>query len=225
MDYVNTILIDQETLFRESLAFTLTDQRADILIMHSFPSGNDCLDVDIEGAIDLIMLDLNLIDIDGLDLIPLIRKHSKSVKLIVLTRYSKSKLIKEALKKGADGYLLKTSSLQNLYDAIDAVLEGKTFVGEGLHITPPPNQSPKKVGQSGSGMIYEDRYMIKDKLTRREQEILGLIAQAKNNKEIAAELYISDQTVGVHRKNMMRKLGVHNTVHLVKMAIEYQLVD
>ena len=66
--------------------------------------------------------------------------------------------------------------------------------------------------------------MIKRKLTSREQEVLALITQAKNNKEIADELYISDQTVGVHRKNIMRKLGVRNTVNLVKFALENQLV-
>jgi DNA-binding NarL/FixJ family response regulator len=225
MDYISTLIIDHETIFRECLAATLSDQRDDLLIVDTYQGGNDVLDVDLEEEIDLLIMDLNLLDIDGLDLIPLLRRRSKSIKIVVLTRYSKTKLVKESLKKGADGYLLKTDSLKELYQAIDDVLAGNTYLGKGLHITPPANGIVSVMKEDANGTIYEDRYTIKEKLTKREQEILSLIAQAKNNKQIAAELYISDQTVGVHRKNMMRKLGVHSTVNLVKLAIEFQLVD
>ena len=99
-------------------------------------------------------------------------------------------------------------------------MEDKTYIAPGLHITPPNGKRLSK----GKKSIYEDRFVIKQKLTPREQEVLELITEAKNNKEIAKELFISDQTVGVHRKNIMRKLGVKNTINLIKFAFENQLV-
>lgn len=225
MKQIKTVLIDNHRLFTECLGTTLSSKGRNIAVIHAFSGGNDILDLDIDGEIDLVIMDLNLLDIDGLDLIPLLRKRSKALKIIVLTNYAKTKLVKESFKKGADGYLLKTSTMDHLSAAIDDVLANKTYLGEGLYITPPSNKTLTQARQNVNGTIYEDRYTIKEKLTKREQEILALIAQAKNNKEIAAELYISDQTVGVHRKNMMKKLGVHNTVNLVKIALEFQLVD
>jgi len=98
-------------------------------------------------------------------------------------------------------------------------MSGNTFLATGLEIT------PKKNGMSSTApQPFEDRFLLRKKLTKREQEVLELITKALNNKEIASQLYISDQTVGVHRKNIMRKLGVRNTVNLIKFAIDHQLV-
>ena len=99
-----------------------------------------------------------------------------------------------------------------------------TFLGEGLSVSPPANSFKKGFSLERKFGFYEDRFQIKQKLTKRESEILKLIIQAKNNKEIGDELYISDQTVGVHRKNIMRKLGVRSTMSLIKFAIENQIV-
>ena len=96
---------------------------------------------------------------------------------------------------------------------------GNTFLASGLNITPKKN-GVRKVEENN----FEDRFLLKKKLTKREQEVLELITKALNNKEIGERLYISDQTVGVHRKNIMRKLNVRNTVNLIKFAIDHQLV-
>ena len=138
----------------------------------------------------------------------------------MLTAYGDHKFVSQALKSRADGYILKSNELEDFYEAVEEVISGNTYLGPGLHITPPNGSkvmSPKKSN-------YEDRFVIKQKLTVREHEVLELITQAKNNKEIARELFISDQTVGVHRKNIMRKLGVRNTINLIKFAIDNQLV-
>ena len=168
----------------------------------------------------LVLLDLNLPDQDGLELIPQIRRQFKTVKIFVLTSYSDYKFVGQALKNGADGYILKSNETDHLIEGIQEVMLGNTYIAPGLHITPP---NGKRL-TNGKKSIYEDRFVIKQKLTKREHEVLELITEAKNNKEIAKELYISDQTVGVHRKNIMRKLGVKNTINLIKFALENQLV-
>jgi DNA-binding NarL/FixJ family response regulator len=139
---------------------------------------------------------------------------------LVLTSYGDYKFVGAALKNGADGYILKSNEPDDLLFGIEDVMSGNTYLAPGLHITPPNKKRVSSLIKSG----YEDRFVIKQKLTTREHEVLELITQAKNNKEIAKELFISDQTVGVHRKNIMRKLGVRNTINLIKFAMENQLV-
>lgn len=180
----------------------------------------------MNNPVDLILMELSLPDVDGLKLIPDLRAIDKSMKIMVLSSYSDNRFVKKALQSGADGYICKTNSADELKEGIEELVKDRTFIAEGLYITPPPNHVKKQNGFKtfNGGGVYKDRFLIQKRLTKREQEILNLITQAKNNKEIANELYISDQTVGVHRKNIMRKLGVKNTVNLIKFAIEHQLV-
>ena len=226
MQVRKTILLDQQDLFTECLSSCFGQSYPNIEVIATYKTGKELLESFNLNSVDLLLMDLNLPDYDGIELIPQIRKENSNVKILVLTTYSKSKFVKGALQKGADGYILKNTDLQGLVSAIDQVFEDETFIGEGLYITPPSHALKiKQEEKNVNGMIYEDKFTIREKLTKREIEILKLIAEAKNNKEIASELFISDQTVGVHRKNMMKKLGVHNTVNLVKIALEYQLVE
>lgn len=224
MSAIQSLLVDKQSIFRAA--------------MKSYFEQNPSFNVEVigeaENAEDLIMflnknlntellfLDLNLPDQDGLEIIPQIKKQFKHVKILVMTSYSDYKFVGQALKNGADGYILKSNTPLELKKGISEVYEGKTYIAPGLHITPPNGKRLTK--GSGKKTTYEDRFVIKQKLTKREHEVLELITEAKNNKEIAKELYISDQTVGVHRKNIMRKLGVRNTINLIKFALENQLV-
>jgi DNA-binding NarL/FixJ family response regulator len=219
---INSVIVDVQSIFRAGLK--------------ALVSSTDSLNIDIRGEEDsaeglllylhknldtqLVIMDLNLPDTDGMELIPLIKKQFKSVKILVMTSYSDYKFVGQSLKNGADGYILKSNEPEHLSQGIKDVMDDKTYIAPGLHITPP---NGKRLS-NGKKSIYEDRFVIKQKLTPREQEVLELITEAKNNKEIAKELFISDQTVGVHRKNIMRKLGVKNTINLIKFAFENQLV-
>lgn len=222
MSAVYSVIVDVQSIFRAGLK--------------AFFATNDTIEIDVRGEEDsaeglllflhknlnteLVIMDLNLPGTDGLDLIPLIRKQFRGVKILVMTSYSDYKFVGQALKNGADGYILKSNEPEHLIEAITEIMNNRTYIAPGLHITPP---NGKRLS-NGKKSIYEDRFVIKQKLTKREQEVLELITEAKNNKEIAKELYISDQTVGVHRKNIMRKLGVKNTINLIKFAFENQLV-
>jgi len=143
--------------------------------------------------------------------------------------YDDSKLVKSAFKNGIDGYILKTSAADDLIKAISTVLTGETFFGEGVYVHRPniPSASSDRFSAGtapSKNKTYEDRFNKKHNLTKRELEILRLISKAKNNKEIAKTLFISDQTVSVHRRNLMRKLNVSSTAGLIKIAYDNSLV-
>lgn len=218
---VNTLVADRQSLFCEGLKCVLaTHPIYSINVSHVVSSSEEVLNLLGNEQIDCVILDLNLDVIDGFELISQIRKSYKQVKLLVLTAYNDHNCVKEAMKSGADGYMLKSNDKVELFNAISTILEERTYLGTGVFATPRNTyKSTKEIKPK-----FEDRFMIKRKLTKRENEVLGLITQAKNNKEIAKELFISDQTVGVHRKNIMKKLGVRNTVNLIKYAFENQLV-
>jgi len=218
---IKTVVADKQVMFVETLMSTLNNGSENVLdLVRLTDKAEDLITLTEELGPELIIIDLNLVDADGLSVIPKLRAMSKSLKICVLTAYGDYKFVKEAMVSGADGYILKSNSLEDFKDCLTTIFNDNTFIAPGLHITPP--KSRIKIDKKQS--IYEDRFMIKRKLTSREHEVLALITQAKNNKEIADELFISDQTVGVHRKNIMRKLGVRNTVNLVKFALENQLV-
>ena len=224
MSTINCLLVDTQSIFRAGLKsyFEHTSEMNISVTGEETTAEGLILFLHKNLSTELVLLDLNLPDQDGLEVIPQIKKQFRQVKILVLTSYSDYKFVGQALKNGADGYILKSNSPQDLMQGIVDIMEGNTYIAPGLHITPPNGKRLTSSKKSSSN--YEDRFVIKQKLTKREHEVLELITEAKNNKEIAKELYISDQTVGVHRKNIMRKLGVRNTINLIKFALENQLV-
>jgi len=213
-------MADKQSLFCEGMKSILSKHPTyKFSIVSEVSNSDQVISIVSTQDIDLIVMDLNLTGIDGLELIPKIRSFNKEVKIIVLTAYTDYKIVKDAMKGGADAYLLKTHTRSDLFTAINTVMKDKTYLGPDVNISPPNGFKINSKAKSK----FEDRFLIKRKLTKRENEVLGLITQAKNNKEIAEELFISDQTVGVHRKNIMKKFGVRNTVNLIKYAFENQL--
>jgi DNA-binding NarL/FixJ family response regulator len=131
--------------------------------------------------------------------------------------YDDAKFIKEVMNKcNGDAYFLKTNPYTELLEAINIVMDGEIYLSAGLKVF------PKDILQNGDGE-YEDEFQLRHRLTPRETQILHMISMAKSNKEIAEELFISDQTVMVHRKNIMRKLNLSNTAGLIKFALDHDL--
>jgi DNA-binding NarL/FixJ family response regulator len=221
---IKAALIDRQNLFAQGLIalFEKTNYPA-LKVTSHFTHAQDFLENEFR-SVDLVFMDINLGDEDGMEFVPKIKNLPHALRLIILTSYGDYRYVKDAMQKGADGFILKNSDYSELANCIDEVMDGNTYIGEGLSITPPLNSFRKGFAVDKKMAYYEDRFQIKQKLTKREIEILKLIIQAKSNKEIGDELYISDQTVGVHRKNIMRKLGVRSTMTLIKFTIENQLV-
>ena len=222
MRTIRVVIADSHKLFAEGIKaiLELNDQTSFRVIGRAF-SGSGLLEMVTDIQVDLILMDIRLPDRDGLDILPEVKDMVGDARIIMVSMYNSPKFIKSAFQFGADGYILKDCDSDELFEAIGYVLNGDTYMGTGVRIAPPRN----RVANGEDHWQLEDTFLLKNYLTRRELEILTQIAQAKNNKEIAQALYISDQTVSVHRKNIMRKLHVSNTAGLIKIALDHGLVS
>jgi DNA-binding NarL/FixJ family response regulator len=215
MQVLNVIIADDHQLFVESLKLLLQqceDYRLNIQGVAY--SGEELLELLKLGAPDLLLLDINIPAKNGLEVLNLSKKTLKNTRILALTMYDDPKIIKSAFDGGVDGYLLKNCGKAELMDAINTVLKGDVFVGKGVSFG----------NHQSNNSDFEDIFRKKFSLTKRELEVLRLITQARNNNSIAKELYISEQTAAVHRKNIMRKIGVNSTAQLIRMAYDNQLI-
>lgn len=213
------VIADDHPIFVEGLRLVLaacSDFQCDVLALAH--TGKETLGVLGNHRPELLFLDLNLPDSDGLDILPQLKRDWPDMKILVITMYDDPKLVKAAFKAGIDGYVLKTSGRDELLRALSEVMRGETWLGRG--VTP----TERRPSESGNAKDFGDRFAKKHALTKREVEIMKYISQALNNKQIGEELYISDQTVSVHRKNIMRKLGVSTSASLIRLAYENHLI-
>jgi len=160
---------------------------------------------------DLILLDVNMPNLNGLETIKYIKQSFGAVKVLMLSAYSDEKVVQEAKEAGADGYILKSSSKDELHHAIMEVYAGKPFFSVQKEIN--YDDAFKKL----------DAFLRKYDLTKREKEILLYLKQTYTNQQIAEKLHLSIYTVETHRKNIMQKLKLNSPAALVKFMIEFNL--
>ena len=215
---VTLLIADDHRLYVESLVIALEHQTTiPVRILDTVNNGDELLKKLQLHSPDIILLDLNMPVLNGLEVIPILRADYPKLKILVVTKYSDPKFVKECLQiHGVSGYILKTNSLAELLEGINQVQRGNSYISKGLQIYP-------KDTLEDEASRFDESFQAKYNLTRRELEILSLIAHAKSNAEIADGLFISPQTVGAHRKNIMRKLNISSTAGLVRFAIENQL--
>jgi len=203
------VIIDDHKLFTKGLASVLSD--IGLRVMCIFNDGKEAIPYLLSTQVDIVLCDINMPKVDGLQLCKTITKQSKT-KIIILSMYEDNNIIKEAFKCGASGYLSKNSSQNEIITTIKKVLSGKIYVDKKLlKITSDNNDNP-------------DKYTINYSLTTRERTVLKCIIEEKNNTKIGEELEISKRTVETHRKNILVKLGVKNTIALTKLVIKHNLV-
>lgn len=157
----------------------------------------------------LLITDYNLPDEDGLSIVRKVKRKYPQLKIIVLSQHDETHLVKEVLKEGIDGYILKKDSHDELVNAILAVGKGKIYLSSDIN-------SMLMQGLNG----FDEPKLLTD----REREILKLIAQEYTNKQMAEELFISERTVETHRKNIFRKTNTNNLVGLIKYAYANNLI-
>ncbi len=179
---------------------------------------SDLLPLLSEEQPNLLLLDITLLGGEVANTLSSLRKTYPYGRILLFTYNDDVRLLKAAFRGGADGVLPKSVFADDLFCAIEAVLMGKTHLGPGLTL----NEQMAGLGMDPT--LPDTRFARKYGLTRREMEVLRYIAQVMSNKEIAQQLFISDQTVSVHRKNIMRKLKVNSTAGVVKIALENHLV-
>jgi len=211
---IRTLIVDDHQLVREGIQLMLsaTDQ---IEVIGEAINGKEALAQIEEHDLDVILLDLNMPEMNGIDACKAIKKIQPELKIIILSMISERKLVQKLMNYGANGYLLKNSGQEEIIHAIKEVHAGNN------HFDP----------EILDMMLYPDKHKaVKDEnlhpsLSRREKEILQLIIDEKTTGEIAKKLFISFGTVESHRRNMISKLGVRNTAGLVSAAYKYGIVD
>lgn len=163
--------------------------------------------------VDVILMDINMPKMDGLDCTKIVSKRFPDIKIIALSQYDEKRFVKMMVKHGAMGYLLKDSDKDTLVEAIRTVYSGTKYFCKRLSVSL-VNQELK----------LEDTKSLFPKLTERELEIMNLICEEYSSQEIADKLFISFHTVESHRANLMNKAGVKNTAGLVRWAVENDLI-
>ncbi|WP_339609809.1 response regulator transcription factor [uncultured Roseivirga sp.] len=178
-------------------------------------NGNEVITRVESQAVDLVLMDINMPEMDGLECTGYLNKHYPNIRVIALSMHDNPRLAKRMIKNGAFGFLLKNSSKANILKAISEVMEGRNFFDPML-MSAFFDADNKKSSSS---------FSKKDLLTKREIQIIQLICQEKTTAEIADELSISTHTVESHRGNIMLKLELKNSVGLVKWAIKNEVID
>jgi len=209
------VIAEDHTILREGLR-ALLSSHPDFEVVGEAEDGREAIRRVEKLMPDLVLMDLSMPRMNGLEAIKEIKKHSPEIKIIALTVHKTEEYILATLQAGADGYALKDSTHSELVMAIEHVLEGNSYL------------SPDISGKVIEGYL-EGRKTLKatsawDTLTQREREILKLIAEGYKNREVADYLCISLKTVEKHRANLMKKLDLHNTAALTACAIEKGLV-
>lgn len=206
------LIVDDHPLVSDGIASMLNGY--DYLhIVNSCKTGQEALELLKKEKPDVILLDINLPDINGLELCSIIKKQKINTKVIILTSINEAAIISQTLSQGADGYLLKNMEKIELLDAIDSVMSNKMYVSHSANEKLLENYSSLK--DAASQAIV---------LTRREKEILNLLNNGMNGPQIATTLYISSYTVESHRKNLMQKLKTSTTQMLLKKASELKMI-
>ena len=212
------LLVDDHPAIRASIGTELLKKN---IAEQIFEAGNSEEGFDQAMALnpDLIVMDISLYGASGIELTKKILQKNPGIKIVMLSMYSKVIYITESLKAGAKGYILKEADMDSIMDGIKKVLSGETYVDSRI--------SSKVIASliSPEEDLEQPEDSTYDTLSSREQEILRLLAEGREIRDIAKELCISSKTVINHRTNIMQKLNCSNMVELIKYAIHIGLVD
>lgn len=201
------LLIDDHAIVLDGIAAILSGND-DLEITAKLADGNMALSYLKLNQADLIITDYSMPDMDGLTLVRKAKQQSPGVKIIMLSMHDEADIIRNVMAAGLDGYILKKYAQKELLQAIEVVLSGGQYWSREVSTALLSNNAPER----------------NDELTEREIEVLKLIVAELNSREIADKLFISERTVETHRKNLIRKTNVVNTVGLVKYAYANKLV-
>ncbi len=213
---VRIVLAEDHTILREGLRALLTAD-PDFEIIGEAADGREAVRFVEKQIPDLILMDLSMPRMTGMDAIREIKKRYPQTKIIALTVHKTEEYLRTTLQAGADGYVLKDATHEELMMAVESVLKGKTYLSPGVSRRVIEGYLEGKESQMPPSTL--------GLLSQREREVLKLIAEGYKNKEIATDLCISLKTVEKHRANLMKKLDLHNAAALTAYAIEQGLVE
>lgn len=223
MEKIQVVLADDHVLVRNGIKALLEDQ-SDIIVIDEASNGKEALEVIINNKPNILIVDIRMPELNGIEVVKEVNKRYSDIKTLVLSMHDSEEYVVKAIQAGADGYLLKGASKEEFLKALHKISNGgKYFTGDistiimnnfvnDINTKTKPIDNTKNSNQNPF------------KLTKREKQILALVLELKNNKDIAEELSISKRTAEVHRFNLMKKLEVKNLMELSNKAKQYNLV-
>lgn len=209
-DKITVVIADDHKMIAQAWA-TLIGLNPQYTVVSVFENTQDLLDEVEHLKPDIIMLDINILPISGLDAVPLIRKKSPGSRVIGVSMHNQTAYAKKMIRNGAKGYVTKNSEKEEMYKAIDSVMRGEVYICD-------------EIRDKLTHQVLEEDTNPVSTLTEREIDIIRLLKEGMSTNEIAQQLYLSPRTVETHRARILKKLGLKNTVSLVKY-IQDHLAD
>jgi DNA-binding NarL/FixJ family response regulator len=213
MKKINLLIADDHTMFLQGIV-SLLEQEPELNVVGKAVNGIEALEIIKNQNIDLVILDISMPEMDGIELSKILKKEYPTVKILIVSTHSNVSIISRLIRIGVNGYLLKNAEKSELLKAITTIANGEDYFSEETeekHLT--------------NSLKIEKQVSNLTELSSREKEILVLIAHEYNTAEIAEKTFISLNTVNTHRRNLLSKLNAKNTAGLVKYAVENGLVD
>jgi DNA-binding NarL/FixJ family response regulator len=206
---IRVFIVDDHPLVIEGIHALLQNEKIIEWGGHAMNAAS-CLGYFIGNTADVLLMDISMPGMDGIELCAVMKSRYPGVFILGLSTYSQGIFIKKMMENGASGYILKNTSREELMKAIRTVNDG------GIYFSGEAGESLREYQKSSVSKLPE--------LSRREKEILGLIAEGYTNPQIAEKLFLSSFTVDSHRKNLLAKLDVKNTATLIRLAVERKLI-
>lgn len=207
MNTIRLIVVDDHQIVLDGIK-ALLDDLEEFDCVATANNGQKALDLLGVFSVDVVLMDIDMPVMNGMEATRKIKKQYPQVKVISLTQHNERGMVKQLLSCGSDGYLLKNIAQNELAQAIKKVHNGQTIFSAEVSA----NLSGKAIAKNASGIDVE--------LTEREVEILSLVAQGFSSKQIGEQLFISSRTVDTHRTNLMNKLDIHNIAGLIRFALK-----
>ncbi len=205
---IRVFIVDDHPMVQEGMRSLLANEKGIELCGYAM-TAQSCLGFFINNTADVILMDINLPDMSGIELCANIKKNYPGIIVLGLSTFNQGSYINKMMENGASGYVLKNADKEELLEAIREVNKGKTYLSF----------------EAGQAMRKDISTAQIPLITRREKEILSLIAEGYTNPEIAEKLFISPSTVDSHRKNLLAKMNMKNTASLIKFAVENKLIQ
>lgn len=217
MKKINVYIIDDHKLFVEGLISLLSDD-TDLNVIGYSLSSKEFLNHYKSQDIDVYLMDINMPEILGTDLTSMIKSEKPNSKILALTMYDDYEYVENMIRSGANGYILKSASIEELTNAIRIINEGGKYFSREIQDVVFNNIA---INSYKKNYCYDNKIAL---LTKREKEIISLIAKEYTTRQIAEKLFISERTVETHRKNIFSKTKAKSVIGLNRYAIKYGII-
>lgn len=207
MDKVKLIIVDDHPMVLQGLK-TLLSNNLYFEVTGTASNAFEAMQILKKADVNVAIIDVNLPDVNGIELTAKIKKEFPSVNVLAMSTFKEQSYVSQMIKNGANGYLVKSASKEEIEEAIMSVSKGNNFLGTGINA-------------SDTSVVDREIPLI----SRREKEVLQLIVDGHTNPQIAEKLFISLHTVDSHRRNLLTKFNVNNTASLIRVAVKFHLVN